>query len=473
MKSVEQNRRSLAWFLDLAQQPESERESGIAEMGLQEFAHSIRPQLQVDWDAEPFGAPPTGPKPRRRRHATLADIKRAEEFSRQTGYSNREHIETVRQVEGRSKPETRQCKLCGRPGLYQTKPTKFERAGTWYCALHEAAAREQEAEDLQTDSIMRGLRAATPASAAEAAEGTDLGTLLRDVLAGLNSFLANSEWTFPPLTLTLTVSLASGKQRKPERQMMGALRDVVLAGISDLLIEHGHKIRRCKASNCDMAFLAVRRQNFCSKRCASNTRSERFQRKLGRKEFRERRRTYYVHKMQQLYGQDVKVKRRKSQRETIMSVYKRGEVYWFEFSFQAQRIREPAHTGSKTIARDAERARRRQLEDAANGIARRERPVLFPIAAERWLESLSGGLKPITLGHYRIYAGKLKERFHNRLVIDIDEQDIAGMQRALAAQGFAGRTVNLQIAVLRMILRYSGRGAEFRDMSECFGSAMT
>lgn len=33
-----------------------------------------------------------------------------------------------------------------------------------------------------------------------------------------------------------------------------------------------------------------------------------------------------------------------------MSVYKRGGKWWYEFSFQGQRIREAAHTTSKTAA---------------------------------------------------------------------------------------------------------------------------
>jgi hypothetical protein len=37
-----------------------------------------------------------------------------------------------------------------------------------------------------------------------------------------------------------------------------------------------------------------------------------------------------------------------------MSVFKRGGVWWFEFRFQAQRVRESAKTTSKTIARQAE-----------------------------------------------------------------------------------------------------------------------
>jgi integrase len=139
-----------------------------------------------------------------------------------------------------------------------------------------------------------------------------------------------------------------------------------------------------------------------------------------------------------------------------MSVFLRGSVYWYKFRFAGQVIRESAKTRSKTLAKEAERIRRRRLEEATNGIARRERPVLFPIAVDRWLASLSGSLKPITLGHYRIYARKLRARFSNRLVIDLDEQDIAELQREFTAAGFAGRTINMQVAVLRMILRHAG-----------------
>ena len=36
-----------------------------------------------------------------------------------------------------------------------------------------------------------------------------------------------------------------------------------------------------------------------------------------------------------------------------MSVYKRGDTWWYEFTFNGARIRESAHTTSKTIARQA------------------------------------------------------------------------------------------------------------------------
>ena len=51
-----------------------------------------------------------------------------------------------------------------------------------------------------------------------------------------------------------------------------------------------------------------------------------------------------------------------------MSLYKRGDVWWYKFCFNGQVIRESAKTNSKTVAKDAERARRRELEQAYNHI---------------------------------------------------------------------------------------------------------
>src|SRR5215469_1594210 len=126
-----------------------------------------------------------------------------------------------------------------------------------------------------------------------------------------------------------------------------------------------------------------------------------------------------------------------------MAVYRRGSTWWFEFQFNGSRIRESAMTSSMTLARDAERQRRRELELGINGLTKRERPAIFPVAAERWLNSLFG-LRPHTLAHYRIYAGQLKERFRNQLIVDINERHIAAMQRELVVAGLAARAINFR-----------------------------
>jgi hypothetical protein len=108
-----------------------------------------------------------------------------------------------------------------------------------------------------------------------------------------------------------------------------------------------------------------------------------------------------------------------------MSVYRPGSarVWWYDFIFEGQRVRESAKTRSKTIAKDAEKARRRELEESYNGIKRRDRAKLFSVAAEEWL-----ALKALTLAasSHRIERANLKHlgpHFDRRLISDIQAKD--------------------------------------------------
>ncbi len=138
-----------------------------------------------------------------------------------------------------------------------------------------------------------------------------------------------------------------------------------------------------------------------------------------------------------------------------MSVYRRGKTYWYDFWFDGAHIRESAKTTSKTIARQAELHRRRELELGINGLARRERPPLFPIAAKQWLDSKTA-LTPLGKAYYNQYVGKLTRHFGNRLVSDITAGDIAALQRKRQGEGLSGRQINCEVATLRCVLRHFG-----------------
>ena len=51
-----------------------------------------------------------------------------------------------------------------------------------------------------------------------------------------------------------------------------------------------------------------------------------------------------------------------------MAIYIRGDVYWYEFVFAGKRVRESAMTGSKTVAKESEKSRRRALERTLAGL---------------------------------------------------------------------------------------------------------
>jgi integrase len=87
---------------------------------------------------------------------------------------------------------------------------------------------------------------------------------------------------------------------------------------------------------------------------------------------------------------------------------------------------------------------------------------LFSVAAREWLDSRTG-MAPKSIIAYRQYVASLTEQFGQRLVCDIDERDIATLQRKRLAEGKAGRTVNYETGTLRQILKAHGLWGTLTD----------
>src|SRR5215469_14294907 len=111
-----------------------------------------------------------------------------------------------------------------------------------------------------------------------------------------------------------------------------------------------------------------------------------------------------------------------------MSVYKRGNVWWFHFRFAGQEIQESTKSKSKTIARDAERARRRELEQGFNRIDKQRAAQLFSVAAENWLAVKKAHLAPRSIIIERANLKHLNPFFGKMLICDIRGEDVARYQ---------------------------------------------
>src|SRR5437667_12320110 len=102
-----------------------------------------------------------------------------------------------------------------------------------------------------------------------------------------------------------------------------------------------------------------------------------------------------------------------------MAVYrpsKNSKIWWYDFIFEGQRVRESAKTRSKTLAKDAERVRRRELEESYNGIKRRDRAKIFSVAADEYLVIKSITLSTSSLRIERDNIKHLSPQFEKRLV---------------------------------------------------------
>ncbi len=66
------------------------------------------------------------------------------------------------------------------------------------------------------------------------------------------------------------------------------------------------------------------------------------------------------------------------------------------------------------------------------------------------------GLASHTVENYRVYARKLTEHFGQILVSEVDAEAVATLQQERMRKGYKPRRINLELAVLRMILRHFG-----------------
>ena len=69
-------------------------------------------------------------------------------------------------------------------------------------------------------------------------------------------------------------------------------------------------------------------------------------------------------------------------------------MWWYKFRFEGETYCESSKSASKTIAADAQRSRRRELEQTFNKIGKRTMPPTFSKAASAWLEKIK--VKPAT-----------------------------------------------------------------------------
>src|SRR5207245_6685224 len=71
----------------------------------------------------------------------------------------------------------------------------------------------------------------------------------------------------------------------------------------------------------------------------------------------------------------------------VMSVYKRGGIWWYKFNFQGVTIRESSGLTNKEAARGREQSRHTELREGRAGITQHLRVPMFSAAADVWLKA--------------------------------------------------------------------------------------
>jgi integrase len=138
-------------------------------------------------------------------------------------------------------------------------------------------------------------------------------------------------------------------------------------------------------------------------------------------------------------------------------IYRRGKhgTYWLRFRFAGRFVHESTRTTSKTLAREAERQRRRELAEKFNGVQKRTLPPTISQASKFWIEKRVG-LAAGTRETYEAALAHVRARLGTMLACEITARDIAEYQRARQAESAAGATINKEIACISSILSDQG-----------------
>ena len=142
-----------------------------------------------------------------------------------------------------------------------------------------------------------------------------------------------------------------------------------------------------------------------------------------------------------------------------MSVYKRGRVYWYNFVFQGQRIRESTGLSNKTVALRAEAIRRAELAEGRAGIVRRKPSPIFEAFVKveflPWSERQHEA-KPRTHQRYEVAAKQLNA-FFGKMPLDLITSGHVEKFKLKRAGEVSPAASNRELAMLRFMLNFAIR----------------
>jgi integrase len=145
-----------------------------------------------------------------------------------------------------------------------------------------------------------------------------------------------------------------------------------------------------------------------------------------------------------------------------MSLYKRGEIWWYKFKFAGVLIRESTGLTSWSQARDVEDKRRLELKEGRAGVVRANRPGMFSVAASAYLSGKKDEWAPKTHVIESTNNGHLESFFGNNLLSDISPLLVGAYRDKRLKQKAAHKTIALEIGTLRGILLYHDMDAQWR-----------
>src|SRR5215472_2238126 len=151
--------------------------------------------------------------------------------------------------------------------------------------------------------------------------------------------------------------------------------------------------------------------------------------------------------------------RQEKETRSEMSIYKRGDIYWYKFMWNGTLVRESTKQGNDKVARQMEAAHRTSLAKGEVGIReKKSAPILLDFCEKRfepWIKSTTA--QKTWLDFYRVGLRAIKD-YRPLASLKLDEitsENAAdfGAARLTQKGGLQVSTVNSSLRVLRRVLR--------------------
>jgi integrase len=143
-----------------------------------------------------------------------------------------------------------------------------------------------------------------------------------------------------------------------------------------------------------------------------------------------------------------------------MSIFKRGNVYWFHFIHEGKHVQRSTSQGNPRIARQIEAAHRTRLAKGEAGIVERKPvPTLAEFIENRftpWAQATFEKSSPKTwTGWYRTQLANIRAYppLVSRKLDQITSEHAAGYGAHLQTKGWQPSSINSSLRVLRRVLR--------------------
>lgn len=138
---------------------------------------------------------------------------------------------------------------------------------------------------------------------------------------------------------------------------------------------------------------------------------------------------------------------------------KHSKIWWYDFQFAGRRIQESSKSTRKTIAQEAEKKRRLELERGFNQIEDTRRERIRPLSelADDFLESYKlRNPKSATFAEYAL--GHVTRLLGRTMAVDVTDATVKGYQTWRLKERAAPKSINEEAGVL---LRLLGEQGEF------------